>query len=215
MMDPIIKTKPALMTIEVAKLRKAPWNYKVAGTAEQLKKLQRSIHSTNSAGVLCVRELPKKGGQRFYEVIDGNHRLEAVLAAGWKTCNCENFGNITKAQAVIIARQRNYQWFADDEVELGKLYGGELLGEFDKEQLMVMLPDAIGEFDNLLAAGMGIGEGTQDPAPPPKSESIKLTGEQFLIVNEAITRCRETENDPQMSDGRCLELICGDYLAGN
>lgn len=45
-------------------------------------------------------------------------------------------------------------------------------------------------------------------------KSIKLTKEQREVVNEAISAIKEEVHDKEMSEGRALELICADYLAG-
>jgi hypothetical protein len=64
-----------------------------------------------------------------------------------------------------------------------------------------------------------------DPAPPPFGDSapydgpelgraVVLTVEQRETIDAAIARVRESEGDPEIAEGRCLELVCGDYLAG-
>lgn len=42
----------------------------------------------------------------------------------------------------------------------------------------------------------------------------KVTNDQAEAIRAAIERVRKREADQDMSDGRCLELICADYLAG-
>ena len=43
---------------------------------------------------------------------------------------------------------------------------------------------------------------------------IILTVEQKYIFNLACIRLRESEQDNNISDGRCLELIAAEYLSG-
>ena len=43
---------------------------------------------------------------------------------------------------------------------------------------------------------------------------LGLTAEQREIVNQAIYKVREMAEDGTLSEGRCIELICADYLAG-
>lgn len=50
--------------------------------------------------------------------------------------------------------------------------------------------------------------------PPAKATPIKLNVEQREVIDQAIARVRESEGDPLMTEGRCIELICGDFLAG-
>lgn len=42
---------------------------------------------------------------------------------------------------------------------------------------------------------------------------IKVTGEQRLTIDRAIAQVRASHSDPEMSDGRCIELICAEYLS--
>jgi len=42
---------------------------------------------------------------------------------------------------------------------------------------------------------------------------IKVTGEQRLTIDRAIAQVRASHADPEMSEGRCIELVCADYLA--
>jgi hypothetical protein len=43
--------------------------------------------------------------------------------------------------------------------------------------------------------------------------SITMTHDQFEVVTRAITKLRAREEDPEITDGRALELICADFLA--
>ena len=127
-----------LAEIPVEHLVPADWNYKTDATPEQVEKLAESIRKDGSAGVLAVREL----GVEVFEVIDGNHRLQAIQRLGWDEVPCENFGEISKAHAITIARRRNYQWFEDDESELAKLMRDIVSKEFDVSDLAQFMPDS-------------------------------------------------------------------------
>lgn len=57
-------------------------------------------------------------------------------------------------------------------------------------------------------------------APPPDEDdrvrnelSIALTPNMRVVVDRAIEKCRHFCGDADMSEGRCIELICADYLA--
>lgn len=200
-----------LTTLPIAKLMSAPWNYKLAGTDEMKAKLISSIKNSESAGVLAVRVMP--GGK--FEVIDGNHRLEAVQAMKWTHVPCENFGKISQAKAVVISRQRNFQWFEDDVMALGQLYRDVVLPEFDTIDLMDMLPESDTTFDEILRLAEGAGaEPPEEPqSEPPEMTTIKLTAEQWAICRQAINQVKKVEEDDTISDGRCLELVAAEYLA--
>ena len=212
----LVPNDPEIIKVPIEKLRPAPWNYKVDGTPEEIEHLKESIMSSKSAGVLCVREITDKK-KKLFEVLDGNHRLEAIKLTGWKTVNVENFGPITKAAAVVIARQRNHQWFKDDVVKLSKLYTDDVLAEFDKTELIGILPESEGAFDNILAMAdlKELSPPDDKSEPPPPREVIKLTHEQWLTVQMGIEKIKESDDGgPDLSDGRALELLVADWLAG-
>lgn len=135
-------------TMNIDNLVKAEWNYKTNGTEEQINKLIKSIKYDNSAGILAVRKLNDK-----YEVIDGNHRLEALQRIGWQQIQVENFGDISKAKAIIIARRRNHVWFDDDLKAFSDLIKNDVLPEIDTDTLKDILPDTPDEIDNLVNFG--------------------------------------------------------------
>ena len=137
--------KTQLVEMDIKNLVKADWNYKTDGTEEQIEKLINSIKADNSVGVLAVREIDK---ERF-EVIDGNHRLEALIRMKWKKVPCENFGDISKAKAITIARRRNHKWFEDDILAYAELFKNDVLSEFSISELEDFMPDTKEEMENL------------------------------------------------------------------
>jgi hypothetical protein len=136
--------KTQLVKMNIKDLIKADWNYKTDGTDEQIEKLINSIKQDNSVGVLAVREVGDK-----FEVIDGNHRLEALIRMKYKKVPCENFGEISKAKAITIARRRNHKWFDDDLTIYADLFKNEVLTEFSIEELAEFMPDTVEEMENL------------------------------------------------------------------
>jgi hypothetical protein len=135
-------------TMNIDNLVKAEWNYKTDGTEEQINKLIKSIKYDDSAGILAVRKLNDK-----YEVIDGNHRLEALKRIGWQQIQVENFGDIPKSKAIIIARRRNHVWFDDDLKAFSDLIKNDVLPDIDTDTLKDILPDTPDEIDNLVNFG--------------------------------------------------------------
>ena len=127
--------KTQLAELSINDLIKADWNYKTEGTEEQIEKLITSIKVDKSVGVLAVREISiseDKDGMEVnkFEVIDGNHRLEALIRMNWEKVPCENFGDISKAKAITIARRRNHKWFEDDLLAYATLFKEDVLKEF-------------------------------------------------------------------------------------
>tara|TARA_R100000458_G_scaffold11194_2_gene8944 strand:+ start:3844 stop:4371 length:528 start_codon:yes stop_codon:yes gene_type:complete len=136
--------KTQLVEMDIEDLIPADWNYKSDGTPEQIEKLCNSIKEDDSAGVVAVRELDGK-----FEVIDGNHRLQALKQLKWKKIPCENFGSISKGKAVTIARRRNHKWFEDDLLAYAELFKEEVLQEYDIDQLETFMPETKDEMLNL------------------------------------------------------------------
>ena len=92
--------------VPINRIKLADWNPKY--NSEYLKeKLKQSILYENSPGVLAVRELDNGD----YEVIDGNHRLIALLELGYKEVWIENLGKISDEKALMVFWQRNEIWF--------------------------------------------------------------------------------------------------------
>ena len=133
-----------LAQINMEDLIKADWNYKTDGSEKQISKLMNSIDEDKSIGVLAVREIEKEK----FEVIDGNHRLEAIKRLGWEKVPCENFGTISKAKAITIARRRNHKWFEDDVLKYAELFSKDVLSEFSIDDLEAFMPDTREEMEN-------------------------------------------------------------------
>lgn len=131
----VYKTK--VETVPIIRLVPAAWNYKFEISPEDRAKLVASIKEDGSAGVLGVREI--KGGK--LEVIDGNHRLEVLIELNAADVRVENFGPITKAQAVIIARKRNAQYAKADPAKWGVLLKEVVAVEASLAAAAAVLPD--------------------------------------------------------------------------
>src|ERR1019366_8341847 len=134
-----MKNQTELLNVPISKLITADWNYKKNGERDQIDRLKASIDFDKSVGVLAIRELEKDGVQVF-EVIDGNHRLIAVREMNWEVVPCENFGKLSLAKAITIARRRNHKWFEDDMIKYGKLLSG-VLEEYTVDELEPFMPD--------------------------------------------------------------------------
>lgn len=142
-------TKPETQLVEIDfnDLLKADWNYKTNGTPDEIEKLAESIREDKSAGVMAVREITINAKIKF-EVIDGNHRLDAIALVGWEKVPCENFGKISKAKAITIARRRNHQWFKDDTLKYAELFKNDVLAEFTLDDLDRFMPDSRQDMEN-------------------------------------------------------------------
>lgn len=153
------------------------------------------------------------------EVIGGNGRLQTMREMGWTEADVV-FVDVddTQAKAMGLALNRTGQLAEWDFEELAGLMrelqeGGVNLTDlgwmdYEIEPLLQAKwePPAIDE-----AAGGGAA-GEDDPAE--MGLPIKLTKGQRMTIDAAIQAIRKSEGDSEMSEGRCIELICADYVSG-
>ena len=174
-----MSSKTQLVDMNVNDLIKADWNYKTDGTEEQISKLMNSIKEDSSVGVLAVREIEKG-----FEVIDGNHRFEAVKRLGWDKIPCENFGSITKAKAITIARRRNHKWFEDDLLSYAQIFNDIVLAEYDMEDLEKFMPDTkeeMEDFEKILDFNFQDFDSNEEYEEEFKSVSLKLPESVYVL----------------------------------
>jgi hypothetical protein len=217
-----------ILDVCVLALRKAPWNYKVLATEEEVEKLSKSIERDKSGGVFAVREI-QENGETVYEIMDGNHRLDAVNLLGWGRARVENFGPITKAEAITIARRRNFQWFEDDIVLLAQRITEDVLPEIPIDDLVVFMPDTIEDLDAYAMITQRRPDTDLLPGPKPNpGQGVKMvtiraamTVEAFEVYKQArmtlINRLQEEgqelNQDQEIATGQVLELFSAEYLA--
>lgn len=122
-------------------LVKAPWNYK-QNDEVILGKLIENMRRNGQIENIIVRYL----GDDQYEVVNGNHRIDAMLALEMTEVKCYNLGEISLAQAKRIAVETNETRFPSDEQNLNDLLF-ELTTKFDIDDLAETVPfDFDGEF---------------------------------------------------------------------
>ena len=202
-----------MVEIPVDRLRKAPWNYKDDDEfkASQLAaNLQRNGQLLN----LIVRHIPGD----LFEVIDGNHRLDAVLLNKWASVICYDLGEISERQAKRIAIEINETRFPSNISRLAPIIT-ELNAEFGKDDLLKTFPYPASEIDSFLSLGAFDWESPNpkykwdDPGSNLLKLEILLTAEQMEIVNSALTRIiTEMNLEGKTKMGRALELVCADSL---
>jgi ParB-like chromosome segregation protein Spo0J len=205
----------AFREIPAERLVRADWNYKeddelrASKLAENLKRNGQIIN-------VVVRLLPTG----YYEVLDGNHRLDAINKLGWKTIVCYDLGTISDARAKRIAIEVNETRFVTN---IGKLAGliGEIEEEFPRDDLALTLPYSESEIEALEEMGKPFTWNDDEPSPDKKLEGLTdrvkmefmLTNEQFKVINEALMRIiTELQIEGEYRTARALELIAADSM---
>lgn len=136
--------KDKFQIIKASKLVKAEWNYKT-NNDELLTKLVENFKRIGQVENIIVRELDTG----YYEVVNGNHRLQAIDVLGEKEVMCYNLGKISNNSAKKIAIATNETKFATDTVKLSEILH-ELTEELSVEQLETFLPYSQQEIEDML-----------------------------------------------------------------
>lgn len=153
----------------------------------------------------------------------GNGTLRAALARGWThVAALESDLAGPELDAYALADNRTAEVSTWDYEALAGILKGlqaietpiEDLGwqAFELEPLLaaVWIPAAIEELPGRdEAAGQPLGHDGPD-----MGLWVTLTAQQRIVFNRAVAALRETEADPEIAEGRCLELICADFLSG-
>lgn len=145
-------------------------------------------------------------------VLAGNGALEAARGLGWRYLAVSWFeGSDDEARQYALVDNRSAE-----------------LSNWDLEELAGQLRD-LQEAEPTLLSNLGWAE--QDvsvllqaqwepprveplPSGPPALVSIVLTRDQYQLVLRAVEAVRAREGDAAMTEGRVVELLCADYLAG-
>lgn len=106
-------------------------------------KLKENIKRNGLILNLVVRELDTG----FYEVLDGNHRLQVARDLGLGMAHVYNMGKITDSKAQRLALEINENTFEHDPLKMGRLMAG-LKDSETFEDLAETLPWKREELDN-------------------------------------------------------------------
>jgi len=107
--------KRGLVAIPIKKLVTADWNYK-ADSEFMMNALVENLRRNGQIINVITREL----GRGRHEVVNGNHRLEALRKIGVEQVVCFNLGKVSKEEAIRLAIETNETNF---EPSMPKLAG--------------------------------------------------------------------------------------------
>jgi len=179
--------------LPVDKMVKADWNWRT-DDADMMEKLKENLKRNGLVQNLIVRILPTG----FYEVVNGNHRLEALRDIGVTEAMVFDLGEVSLASAQRIAVETNETNFGSDNVKLGSLMK-ELVSEYGLEDLSTTMPynektiELMTELPNFSwdSYGGSSGEG-KEPTGDEEFETFKvrLPAEVKVLLEEAIAKTR-------------------------
>jgi len=149
------------MTLEVAALITAPWNYKqTEGIEEKKMKLREALKARGQIVNLIVRELPDSR----YEVVNGNHRLEVFHELSVKEAMCFNLGVVPDAIARIVALETNELEIPADPLKLGGVVRS-IAEAVPVDEILRTLPYSPAQLDAMLLAANFTWDGFRSNSP--------------------------------------------------
>lgn len=199
-----IKFDPTKVKIvKVDEVRANTWNPKDENT-EDYEKIKRGIELKGQRLPIVVRE------NNGYEIIDGEQRWRACKELGFGKVIIYSEGEIPdkEAKELTIWYQQQVPF---NEIELASLIKD--LSQYPDLEIPYSLEE-IEDFKNLAEFNWDqYKTGEPEFEEGVRTLSIKMSEGQYKIVIDAIDKVKK-EIEMDCSDGRALELICGDYLSG-
>lgn len=188
------------LLLPLTKLKTAEWNYK-QNSDELTAKLIANMKRNGQVENLLVREL--SGG--LYEVVNGNHRKEALEKSGCKHAVCYNLGKIADEEAYRISIETNETKFAVDQIQLAKLIKS-ISDTVPIEELVASFPYSQDEVENYLKMNTfdwdnftkkaEQNDATQQQQQSTLELSFTLEGKELSNWNEWKSICLEKQPDP-------------------
>lgn len=130
--------------LDIEKCVKADWNYKNEDEA-LTEKLISNMKRNGQIENILVRVLDTG----FFEVVNGNHRLECMVRLGAKKVIAYNLGKISGEEARRIAIETNETKYQTDPIKLAQLID-ELSKTYNLDDLVQSLPYSQQEIENFI-----------------------------------------------------------------
>jgi len=185
--------------IEIEKLVKADWNYKGEDEGKSIK-LQENIKRNGQIENIIVRKLETG----FYEVVNGNHRYDAMKEIGFKFAVVHNKGEITLSEAKRIAIETNETKFDTDQLKLAELLG-DINAEFSIDEMAVTMPYNPEEIKDMVDV-LGF-DFTQFHEEPKNGFAQPTEGSDEKYQTISVDVPEETANLWNKWQERCKELL--------
>lgn len=195
----------------ISNVRPNTWNPKQKNTREY-RKVLASIKRDGQKLPVVVRELKGKDGSE-YEILDGEQRWTALKELGRKNVIIYNSGVVKDEDA------KNETLWTQLQVPFDNLLLAPIVAELNLKGLEMPFEDdmiqELIDIEQFQLEDMLKDQEEEKPEsdlPDMEKFAISVTPDQLAIIKSAIEKVKDEFDN--VSDGRALELICGDYLAG-
>ncbi len=142
----------------------------------------------------------------------GNGMLQAATDLGWTHLAVATFaGTAIEAKAFGIADNQStrHSFFTDGIID--HVVG--MMDAFSPDELGGWDPSELDGFEMPPSEDSDEGD-ADDGSRVSDAKSIRVTQDQWVIIHGAIEKIRDV-GDEHLSEGRCLELICADFISGS
>ncbi len=193
--------------IDIDDVRPNNWNPKDKQT-EEYEIIKRGIKLKGLRLPIIVRE--NKG----YEIIDGEQRWRICKELGYKKIIIYNEGQVSDKEA------RELTIWYEQHVPFNEVNLAKLITDMNTDYGNLEVPftdEAIKDMEKLTKFDWDAFKATKTPDTNNelKTLSVTMTSEQYDIIQRAMNNIKEKAKPTEISDGRALELLAGDYLGGN
>lgn len=153
--------------IPIDRLVKAGWNYKQENQ-RLMDKLVENIRRNGQIENIIIRDM----ADGSFEIINGNHRLDAMQALGFELVYCYNLGDISDAQAKRIAIETNETKFFTDQSRLEEIIL-EIIEKDGFDDFSLSMPFSDDYINSIINHDISLDEFFEDITNTEKEEKTK------------------------------------------
>jgi hypothetical protein len=190
--------------VPIDEVRPNSWNPKDEDT-EEYQIVKKSIETRGQREAISVRQ------NKDYEILDGEQRWRACKELGWEKVLIYDWGEISDKDAKEETIWKEIQ-VPFNEIKLAELVAQHTAENpdfnlpFSDEQIQAYKDMASFDWDQYNQ------DNNTDEMEEIRTINIKCTMSQYKLIMDTINKVKD-ETDSS-SEGRALELIIADYLAG-